>query len=106
MRQKIDRGGIKTDVTSISATCRRSRDVWSKRCKQKRPVRNIHKQGLAFGATCLWMFLTGRFCLQRLVQTSRERRHVAEMLVTSVLTPSLSIFWRIRGAIKFRVFFL
>jgi len=64
------------------------------------------KQGLAFGATCLWMFLTGRFCLQRLDQTSRERRHVAEMLVTSVLIPPLSIFWRIRGAIKFRVFFL
>ncbi len=38
------------------------------------------KQGLAFGAACLWMFLTGRFCLQRLDQTSRERRHVAEML--------------------------
>ncbi len=64
------------------------------------------KQGLAFGAACLWMFLTGRFCLQRLDQTSRERRHVAEMLVTSVLIPPLSIFWRIRGAIKFRVFFL
>jgi len=52
------------------------------------------------------MFLTVRFCLQRLDQTSRERRHVAEMLVTSVLIPPLSIFWRIRGAIKFRVFFL
>ena len=64
------------------------------------------KQGLAFGAAYLWMFLTGRFCLQRLDQTSRERRHVAEMLVTSVLIPPLSIFWRIRGAIKFRVFFL
>ncbi|TMF49559.1 MAG: glycosyl transferase family 2, partial [Chloroflexi bacterium] len=25
---------------------------------------------------------------------------------TSVLIPPLSIFWRIRGAIKFRVFFL
>ena len=64
------------------------------------------KRGLAFGAACLWMFMTGRFCCQRLERTSRKRRHVAEMLVTSVLIPPLSIFWRIRGAIKFRVFFL
>jgi len=60
----------------------------------------------AFAAACLWMFLTGRFCLQRLRRTSREPGHVAEMLVTSVLIPPLAIFWRIRGAIKFRVFFL
>ena len=64
------------------------------------------KRCLAFGAACLWMFMTGRFCWQRLERTSRKRRHVAEMLVTSVLIPPLSIFWRIRGAIKFRVFFL
>lgn len=64
------------------------------------------KQRVAFGAACLWMLMTGRFCLKRLDRTSCERRHVAEMLVTSVLIPPLSIFWRIRGAIKFRVFFL
>jgi hypothetical protein len=64
------------------------------------------KQHIAFGAASFWMFMTGRFCLQRLERTSHARRHVAEMLVTSVLIPPLSIFWRIRGAIKFRVFFL
>jgi glycosyltransferase involved in cell wall biosynthesis len=64
------------------------------------------KQHIAFGAASFWIFMTGRFCLQRLERTLRARRHVAEMLVTSVLIPPLSIFWRIRGAIKFRVFFL
>lgn len=63
-------------------------------------------QKLAFCAACLWLLLTGRFCLRRLRGTSSARRHRAEMIVTSVLIPPLSIFWRIRGAIKFRVFFL
>lgn len=64
------------------------------------------KQSLTFGAACLWLWLTGRFCLHRLHGTSRERKHIAEMLVTSMLIPPLAIFWRLRGAIKFRVFFL
>ena len=64
------------------------------------------KHLIAFGAASLWMVLTGRFLLRRLSRTSRQRRHVAEMLVTSLLIPPLAIYWRLRGAIKFRVFFL
>lgn len=54
----------------------------------------------------LWVYLTGRFCVQRLLHTSRAPRHVVEMIVTSVIIPPLAIFWRLRGAIKFRIFFL
>src|SRR5260370_468484 len=54
----------------------------------------------------LWVYLTGRFCAQRLLHTSRAPRHVVEMIVTSVIIPPLAIFWRLRGAIKFRIFFL
>jgi glycosyltransferase involved in cell wall biosynthesis len=64
------------------------------------------KPRLALIGMCLWALLTGRFCLQRLEQTSHEPHHVAEMIITSVLIPPLSIYWRLRGAIKFRVFFL
>jgi glycosyltransferase involved in cell wall biosynthesis len=60
----------------------------------------------ALGAVCVWMCMTGHFCLQRLRHTSHAPGHIAEMIVTSVLIPPLSIFWRIFGAIKFRVFFL
>ena len=62
------------------------------------------RRGLIGGA--LWALLTARFCARRLCQTSRAPRHVAEMLVTSALIPPLAIFWRVRGAIKFRVWFL
>src|SRR5919199_1033677 len=61
---------------------------------------------LACGAASLWMVLTGRFCVRRLQHTSHAPGHVAEMLVTSALIPPLAIFWRLRGALKFRVLFV
>jgi len=50
----------------------------------------------------LWAFLTARFCLHRLRGTSRSPAHIAEMVVTSILIPPLSVFWRLVGALKFR----
>ncbi|GAC1342435.1 MAG: glycosyltransferase [Ktedonobacteraceae bacterium] len=64
------------------------------------------KYRLMLGACSLWLWLTGRFCWRRLQATSHQPRHVAEMVVTSILIPPLALFWRIWGAIKFRVFFL
>jgi GT2 family glycosyltransferase len=61
---------------------------------------------LLLGGAAAWAALTGWFCGRRLHRTSTEPRHVAEMLVTSALIPFLSIYWRLRGALQFRVFFL
>jgi glycosyltransferase involved in cell wall biosynthesis len=61
---------------------------------------------LACIALGIWIYLTGRFCIQRLQHTSHTASHIFEMIVTSVVIPLLAIFWRLRGAIKFRVFFL
>jgi GT2 family glycosyltransferase len=61
---------------------------------------------LAVVASGLWVGLTGRFCARRLRRTSHAPLHVAEMVVTSALIPPLSLFWRLRGALKFRVLFL
>jgi len=64
------------------------------------------QEGLALMAAGTWGFMTGRFCGRRLRRTSHTPRHVAEMIVTSAIIPLLSIFWRICGALRFRVFFL
>lgn len=61
---------------------------------------------LALTGLIFWLGLTARFCLQRLRHTSHAPRHVAEMIVTSMAIPPLAIFWRLYGAVKFRVFFL
>lgn len=60
----------------------------------------------ALAAIGVWIVLTGRFCWQRLHQTSHAPKHIAEMVFTSVVIPPVSIFWRIFGVLKFRVFFL
>jgi hypothetical protein len=53
-------------------------------------------------AGILWVYMTGRFCLQRLKRTSKSPAHVAEMIVTSALIPPLAVFWRAVGAVRFR----
>jgi glycosyltransferase involved in cell wall biosynthesis len=59
----------------------------------------------ALTAAALWLGLTARFCARRLTGVSRAPRHVAEMIATSVLIPPLSVFWRLRGALKNKVLF-
>jgi glycosyltransferase involved in cell wall biosynthesis len=57
-------------------------------------------------AAAAWLAMTAWFCVKRLSHTSRAPAHVIEMACTSVLIPFLSIYWRLYGAFKFRVFFL
>jgi glycosyltransferase involved in cell wall biosynthesis len=61
---------------------------------------------VALAGAAGWALMTARFCGRRLRQTSRAPRHVAEMAVTSILIPPLSVCWRLYGAWRFRVFFL
>jgi len=60
-------------------------------------------QAVAFTA---WAILYFRFVARRLNSNSLAPKHVAEMLITSLMIPFLSIFWRIRGAFRFNIFFL
>ena len=63
-------------------------------------------RGIVPAAALVWAALTARFCVRRLRRNSLAPGHVAEMVVTSALIPPLSVFWRLYGAFKFRVFFL
>jgi cytochrome c oxidase assembly factor CtaG len=53
----------------------------------------------------LWLLFTAVFCLRRLRGTAKTASHIAEMVVTSALIPPLAVFWRVAGAIRFRVRF-
>jgi glycosyltransferase involved in cell wall biosynthesis len=64
------------------------------------------RHGVGLAAACLWAALTARFCARRLRRNSLSPGHVAEMAVTSALIPPLSVYWRIYGALKFRVLFM
>ncbi|HDR9364396.1 TPA: glycosyltransferase, partial [Burkholderia multivorans] len=54
----------------------------------------------------IWAAITAWFCCKRLRGTALTPSHVAEMIVTSIAIPPVSLYWRIRGALHFRVFFL
>lgn len=61
---------------------------------------------VAGGGALVWLALTLRFFLLRMRGRSRAWRHVSEMAATSALIPFLSIYWRLRGAFRYRTWFL
>lgn len=52
-----------------------------------------------------WGVPTARLCRKRLHRASRSPSHVADIVVTSALLPPLAVFWRLAGAVRFRVRF-
>jgi hypothetical protein len=66
----------------------------------------LGRLGVALASAGVWAVLTARFVVRRLRGTAHTPRHIAEMVVTSALIPPLSVFWRLAGAVKFRVPFL
>lgn len=62
--------------------------------------------GPAAVSTAFAFALVARLAARRLSATSRAPAHVAEMAITSLAIPFLSVYWRLRGAWHFRVWFL
>lgn len=62
--------------------------------------------GLAALAAAVWLGITARFFWQRMRGASTRPSHVLEMLVTSIAIPPVSLYWRLRGALDFKVMFL
>lgn len=57
-------------------------------------------------AASVWLYMTGRFGWERVRDNSREPGHLVEMALTSIVIPPLAIFWRLVGAMRYRVMFL
>jgi len=49
-----------------------------------------------------WAVLTARFCALRLAGSSRATRDVVEVVITSLVVPTVAVFWRAVGALRFR----
>jgi len=54
----------------------------------------------------IWALLTGQFFVKRLYLTTHRFKDVFEMLVTSILIPPVALYWRLRGAVHYRVWFV
>jgi GT2 family glycosyltransferase len=60
---------------------------------------------LAAGLCGGWMVMVAAFCLRRLRGATHHPVHVIEMIVTSLMIPPYAIFWRLYGAVRYRVAF-
>ncbi|ODT46905.1 MAG: hypothetical protein ABS70_00090 [Nitrospira sp. SCN 59-13] len=61
--------------------------------------------GIVLGMA-VWLALTAHFCWHRLRVTSKHWAHVCEMVVTSALIPPVAVYWRLKGAWRYRVLFV
>jgi len=61
---------------------------------------------MALISLVIWLLMVGKFIYNRLNGTNMSVSHRLEMIVTSFLIPYLSVYWTIRGAIRYKVFFL
>lgn len=63
-------------------------------------------KSLAFIALLVWAFALILFISKRLRGTDMSFSHRTEMIVTSLIIPYLSVYWTLRGALRYKVFFL
>jgi glycosyltransferase involved in cell wall biosynthesis len=63
-------------------------------------------RSLALVSILVWLLLSLMVSLPLLQQTTRRPGSVGEVLLTSALLPPVAVFWRLMGALKFRVLYI
>lgn len=61
---------------------------------------------VAAAAAAVWILAVASFIIRRLKGTSDTLSHRLEMIFTSIVIPYLSVYWTLRGALRYKVFFL
>lgn len=61
---------------------------------------------VAGSSTAAWGMLTASLAARRQRGCARTWAHVRDMLVTSAAIPFVAVFWRLYGALRFRVLFM
>jgi glycosyltransferase involved in cell wall biosynthesis len=61
--------------------------------------------GLAILLASGWLCMAAVFCVRRLRGATHRPGHVVEMAVTSLIIPPYAVFWRLYGAVRYRVAF-
>lgn len=59
----------------------------------------------ALGSLAVWLAITAWFAGHRLRGASKDLAHLTEMMVTSAIIPLLSVYWRVRGSLRYRAFY-
>jgi hypothetical protein len=59
----------------------------------------------AMALSVCWLIMASAFCVRRLMGATHRPSHVAEMIITSLIIPPYAVYWRLHGALKYRVAF-
>lgn len=54
----------------------------------------------------IWAFSLNRFIFKRLKKSSHSLKNTSQVILTSLFIPYIAVFWRLYGAVKYKVFFL
>jgi glycosyltransferase involved in cell wall biosynthesis len=57
-------------------------------------------------AFAAWLVLTTALALKRLNASSQAKAHLLDVILGSIAIPPVAVFWRLMGALRFRVLFL
>jgi len=63
----------------------------------------LHRTDIMTFSGILLIVLLSNFIYKRLRFSNKSFSHIVEMLGTSIIIPTLSVFWRFYGAMKFRI---
>lgn len=66
---------------------------------------SVGAAGLAVLLGAGWLSMAAAFCARRLRGATHRPGHVMEMAVTSLVIPPYAVFWRLYGAVRYRVAF-
>jgi glycosyltransferase involved in cell wall biosynthesis len=61
---------------------------------------------IAFAALAMWLVAITLLAVRRLAGTDVSFSHRLEMIFTSLCIPYLSVYWTLRGSLRYKVFFL
>jgi glycosyltransferase involved in cell wall biosynthesis len=67
-------------------------------------IKQDYRWALFSGVVLLFLLLF--FFVKRIMPASKSPKHITEMLFTSMVIPFVSVYWRLYGAVKYRVFFI
>jgi glycosyltransferase involved in cell wall biosynthesis len=66
----------------------------------------IKNNALVFFSVFFWTYLTVRFMIKRIKPVQKSFVHISDIVVSSILIPPFAIFWRLKGAFSYKVFFI
>lgn len=65
----------------------------------------VGNKSISYLSFSVWLICYLYFVQLRLRGTTKSKKHMVEMMLTSLIIPALSVYWQFRGMLKYKVIF-